>query len=160
MGMTFRRRLPHVYPEGRWLFVTWHLHGSLPHGLYPPPKKLNAGQAFAWMDRYLDQQRSGPSYLRLPAIAQLVVDALWRGVDLGHYHLGAFVVMANHAHVLLFPLIPPSDLLRGVKGVSAYEANRALGRAGSGSGSGSPMITGCGTKKSSSGLFVTLRTTR
>src|ERR1017187_10076115 len=24
------RRLPHVYPEGAWLFVTWHLHGSLP----------------------------------------------------------------------------------------------------------------------------------
>ena len=28
----FRRHLPHRYPEGKWLFVTWHLHGSLPPG--------------------------------------------------------------------------------------------------------------------------------
>jgi len=27
-----RRRLPHFYPPGRWLFLTWHLRGSLPHG--------------------------------------------------------------------------------------------------------------------------------
>ncbi len=24
------RRLPHHHPEGKWLFLTWHLHGSLP----------------------------------------------------------------------------------------------------------------------------------
>ncbi|MGB9456896.1 MAG: hypothetical protein WCB12_12685 [Bryobacteraceae bacterium] len=41
-----QRRLPHVYPEGKALFITWHLYGSLPHDLYPPPDKLNAGQAF------------------------------------------------------------------------------------------------------------------
>ena len=32
-----RRRLPHVWAEGKRLFVTWHLYGSLPHALYPPP---------------------------------------------------------------------------------------------------------------------------
>lgn len=31
------RRLPHVYPAGAWLFVTWHLAGSLPNTRYPPP---------------------------------------------------------------------------------------------------------------------------
>jgi len=35
-----RRRLPHVYPEGKALFITWHLRGSLPHSLYPPPGKM------------------------------------------------------------------------------------------------------------------------
>jgi len=49
-----RRRLPHVWAEGKGLFVTWHLYGSLPHALYPPPNQQNAGQAFVWMDRYLD----------------------------------------------------------------------------------------------------------
>ena len=29
-----RRRLPHQYSEGKWLFVTFHLHGSLPHARY------------------------------------------------------------------------------------------------------------------------------
>jgi len=125
-----RRRLPHVYPPDRWLFVTWHLHGSLPLGLYPPPHKANAGQAFVWMDRHLDQERSGPHYLRQESIAQAVVDSLLRGVSLGHYRLAAFVVMANHVHVLLWPLIPPSRLLKALKGTTAREANRLLGRSG------------------------------
>src|ERR1700686_2445191 len=70
-----RRRLPHVWAEGKRLFVTWHLYGSLPHALYPPPNKQNAGQAFVWMDRYLDSARGGPLYLKQPPIAQLVVDS-------------------------------------------------------------------------------------
>jgi len=55
-----RRRLPHHYPQGKWLFLTWHLHASLPHALYPPAYKLSDGQAFVWMDRYLDTTRVGP----------------------------------------------------------------------------------------------------
>src|ERR1017187_2291026 len=68
-----RRRLPHVWAEGKRLFVTWHLYGSMPHALYPPPNKQNTGQAFVWMDRYLDSARGGPLYLKQPPIAQLVV---------------------------------------------------------------------------------------
>jgi hypothetical protein len=56
-----RRRLPHVYPAGIAQFITWRLYGSLPHNLYPPPGKPNAGQAFVWMDRYLDAARGGRS---------------------------------------------------------------------------------------------------
>src|SRR5205823_14372879 len=59
----FHRRLPHQYPPGKWLFVTWHLHGSLPHAKYPPPNKLSSGAAFVWMDRYLDSTRTGPRHL-------------------------------------------------------------------------------------------------
>jgi len=93
--MTFsRRRLPHAYPQGQWLFVTWHLHGSLPHGRYPPPGKASAGKAFVWMDQYLDQASTGPLFLRRQELAQMVVQCLHKGVALGHYQLGAFVVMA------------------------------------------------------------------
>ncbi len=125
-----RRRLPHIYPQDRWLFVTWHLHGSLPQGLYPPAHKANAGEAFVWMDRYLDFERSGPIFLRQEAVAKVVVDSLFRGAGLGHYRLAAFVVMANHVHVLLLPLIHPSRLLKALKGVTAREANRLLDRTG------------------------------
>ena len=48
---TSHRRLPHHYPKDTPLFITWHLHGSLPETLYPPPGKPNAGKAFVWMDR-------------------------------------------------------------------------------------------------------------
>ena len=125
-----RRRLPHLYLEGKWLFLTWHLHGSLPQALYPPARKLSDGQAFVWMDRALDTARNGPLFLRQPRIAQIVVDSLRRGADLGHYELGAWVIMANHVHVLLRPNVPPSRLLQSLKGFTAREANRALGRTG------------------------------
>ena len=126
----FRRRLPHHHPEGKWLFVTWHLHGSLPQALYPPPGKLSSGSAFVWMDRYLDQARGGPMYLAQEPIARLLVASLRRGVLLGHYELGAYAIMANHVHVLLLPKVSPSRLLQSVKGATARQANLILGRTG------------------------------
>ena len=124
-----RRRLPHIYPEGKWLFVTWRLQGSLPHDRYPPPG-LRAGEAFVWMDRYLDTTRIGPMYLRREDIAQIVVNSLRRGVELAHYDLRAWVIMANHVHALLLPKVSPARLLGALKGTTAREANLVLGRTG------------------------------
>jgi putative transposase len=123
------RRLPHIYPEGKWLFVTWHLHGCLPARLYPPPGKRN-GEAFVWMDRYLDTVRTGPMYLRQEAIAQIVIHQLQAAVEAGHCELRAYALMANHVHVLLLPKVEPPRLLHFLKGASAREANRLLGRTG------------------------------
>jgi putative transposase len=124
------RRLPHLYPQDCWLFVTWQLHGSLPASRYPPPDRTSAGQAFVWIDRQLDLARAGPTFLRQDVVAALVVEALYKGVELGHYELAAFVVMANHVHVLLLPKVPPSRLLKSLKGYTARQANRLLGRTG------------------------------
>ncbi len=49
---------------------------------------------------------------------------------MGHYELGACVVMANHVHLLIRPLIAPDRLLKLLKGATAREANRLLGRTG------------------------------
>ena len=38
--------------------------------------------------------------------------------------------MANHVHVLLLPGMSPSQLLKSLKGHTAREANRLLGRTG------------------------------
>ena len=38
--------------------------------------------------------------------------------------------MPNHVHVLLLPGIAPKRLLQSIKGVTAREANRVLGRTG------------------------------
>ena len=126
----FRRRLPHQYPEGKWIFATWHLHGSLPQGRFSPPGKLSAGEAFVWLDRYLDTTQKGPLYLKLEPIAKVVVASLLRGIELAHYELGPWVLMANHVHVLLLPKIAPALLFRGLKGVTAREANKILGLTG------------------------------
>jgi putative transposase len=127
--MQTRRRLPHVYIENRWLFITFHLHGSLPSSRYPPAHKTS-GEAFVWIDRQLDTTRRGPMFLRQESIARVMVDALHRGADLGHYELGPFVIMSNHVHLLMRPLIDPSRALKYLKGSAAREANRILGRTG------------------------------
>jgi putative transposase len=128
--MNSQRRLPHIYPEDRWLFVTWNLHGSLPASHFPPARKVSDGEAFTWIDRYMDQARTGPTFLRQERIATLMIDSLFRGEQLGHYQLGPFAIMANHIHVLLFPRISPSRLLKALKGSAAREANRLLNRTG------------------------------
>jgi REP element-mobilizing transposase RayT len=69
-------------------------------------------------------------FLKLEPVAKIVADSLHRGVQLGHYDLLAWVLMANHVHVLLFPLVEPSRLLKSLKGSTAREANRILGRTG------------------------------
>jgi REP element-mobilizing transposase RayT len=83
-----------------------------------------------WIDRHLDTARRGPLYLAREPIAQIVAASLQRGISLGHYDLRAYVIMANHVHVLLLPLISPSSLLQSLKGATAREANRILGRTG------------------------------
>jgi len=126
----YRRRLPHIHPAGKWLFVTWHLDGSLPQALFPPPGKSTDGRVFVWMDRYLDTTRKGPQYLVRPEIAARVARSIRRGVSLGQYELRAWVAMANPVHVLLLPLISPSRLLQSLKGHTAREANLILDRTG------------------------------
>lgn len=124
-----RRRLPHEYPENSALFLTGHLHGSLPASIFPPGP-LASGEAFVWLDRRLDTTRTGPMYLRRPEIARIVVESIRKGEVLGHYELGAYVVMANHVHLLIRPKVPPQKLLQALKGATAREANRTLGRTG------------------------------
>jgi putative transposase len=83
------------------------------------------------MDRYLDQASFGPTWLQREDIAHLVFDCLHYAADnLRHFDLHAGVVMPNHVHVLLTPIITPCKLLQSVKGFSAREANKILGRTG------------------------------
>src|SRR4051812_35464763 len=64
-------------------------------------------------------------------IAQLVVDSIRYGAQhLQYYDLHAFVVMANHVHLLVLPRVSPSRFLQTLKGYTAREANRLLGRTG------------------------------
>ena len=83
------------------------------------------------MDRLLDEVRTGPFYLRQPAIADLVVDAMHYGADrLDRYKLHAFVVMPNHVHMLITPRVPLVILAKSLKGLTARQANAMLGQTG------------------------------
>jgi REP element-mobilizing transposase RayT len=59
------------------------------------------------MDRLLDETRTGVFYLRQPAIADMIVEALeYNAGMLEHYALHAFAVMPNHVHLLATPSVP------------------------------------------------------
>jgi putative DNA methylase len=130
--MTFyHRRLPHVYQTDRSVFLTWRLHGTLPRHRAFPAETVTSGQAFAAMDRLLDEACDGPLYLRQPAIADMIVEALQYNADiLGHYALHAFVVMPNHVHLLATPVVPLPKLTKSLKGITAKRANAMLALTG------------------------------
>jgi putative DNA methylase len=129
--MTFyRRRLPHWQPEGVPIFLTWRLAGSLP--LCILSASLTAGQRFAALDRDLDRTTTGPLWLKDERVAGCVATTIFAAErDWRLYDLRAWVIMANHVHLLIQPLQPLSEITRSVKSSSARVANQILNRAGS-----------------------------
>jgi REP element-mobilizing transposase RayT len=127
----YRRHLPHVRETDRAVFITWRLAGSLLPNRAFSAKALTSGQAFAAVDRLLDDARTGPFYLRRPDVADMVVEAIrYNAHVLGHFALHAFAVMPNHVHVLVTPAVPLPRLTKSIKGISAKRANAMLGLTG------------------------------
>jgi putative transposase len=159
----YRRNLPHWQPPGESIFLTFNLDGSLPR---VARERLTATRAlleretaraaedqgqrrarhnkklFAVLDQILDKAEHGPLWLKDERIAALVESALLeRYHDL--YTLWAYVVMANHVHVLLQPKLATTqamsqaptfvalkDITKRIKGYTSLEANRLLHRTG------------------------------
>jgi putative transposase len=126
----YERHLPHWQPEDAALFITWRLHGSAPR-ISNWLQKPAAGKAFAIMDRDLDKAATGPRWLLDERVAQCVVDALRYGdKELDLYELEAWVLMANHVHILIQPKAALPKITKSIKGFSARHANAILGRTG------------------------------
>lgn len=134
--MTFyRRNLPHWQPEGKSIFLTWRLFGSIPKSTGKSACATDStgpdwGRQFLALDRDLDLADSGPVWLADSEIAKCAENPILRGVELHHYELYAYVIMPNHVHVLLQPHVSLARVTGGIKGVSARNANAALGRVG------------------------------
>jgi putative transposase len=128
----YARNLPHWQPEGRTIFLTWRLYGSLPRGFVHELQKSHPdpGRRFLTADLRLDAAATGPRWLSNPEIAGYTKAAIFRGAELGQYILHAYVVMPNHVHILLDPLAALRRITAGIKGVSARDANKVLARAG------------------------------
>ncbi len=125
----YRRRLPHIHPDGAHLFVTWRLHGSLP---VAPPDVIYAtpGHAFAAEDRALGEGH-GWLWLSDTRVARQMVEAIRNGESRKQlYELQAWVVMPNHVHMLMLPHVALPQITHWIKGRTAREANLLLGRTG------------------------------
>ena len=125
--MEYRRNLPHFQPDGKTLFISWRLHGTLP--FFKAAASETSGQAFVEADLQLARCERGPVWLKDPRIARCVTDVILKGTP-DMYGLIAFVVMPNHVHVVIQPKIEVPKITKWLKGVSAREANLILGRTG------------------------------
>ena len=125
------RNLPHWYPPGAHIFITWRLHGSPRYSSTNTSAPAESpGEDFLRDDRRLDAAKSGPLWLKDDRIAACVVTILQELHSAGLARVAAYAVMANHVHVLLEPNIPVAEITRRIKGKTARESNRLLKLAG------------------------------
>lgn len=139
-GWHSRGYLPHFDTDRRTQFVTIRLFDSLPEDtLFKLKDELRLKAVHGVEDlelqrrieKYLDMG-SGSCWLRRPEIATVVQNALLEA-DSALCQLRGWVIMPNHSHILLRPNegVSLSKIMQKVKGASALEANRLLGRTGS-----------------------------
>jgi len=103
---------------------------------------------FGKFERLLHEEK-GPLWLKDPSIARIVADSLHH-LDGESYDLHAYCIMANHAHTLFTPFLNERSLteikdpllryesndptvgaiMKSLKGYTAREANKVLGRSG------------------------------
>lgn len=156
---SYRRRLPHIQPEGATFFVTSRLADSLPMDVVEKlhnerttidaelakiiNKHERAEQAylasrrlFGKWDKALDESDTGIKYLANEQIAKLVADSLHYR-DGKVYDLIAYCIMPNHKHVVFTPLeetenkyFSLSKIMHSLKRHTARQANLVLERTG------------------------------
>ena len=129
----YERKLPHWQPEGRDLFLTWRLSGSLPAEVMAALRARNLepmGKRFRDYDRELDLGSFGPQWLKEPRIASLVISEIENVVTAGLCRVHAWVIMPNHVHLLIEPKVEMRVITKAIKGPSARNANLLLGRTG------------------------------
>jgi REP element-mobilizing transposase RayT len=145
----YRRRLPHWELEGSTYFVTFRVHNALGKPLLDmqgsnrlEQSRLRSGikNSKSLESGKLENGRleSLPHIAGLPLTAQppptpasIVEEALWFGYE-ERYVLDAYVIMPDHVHLLLRPLPgwTLGKILQSLKGFTAKESNRLLGRKG------------------------------
>ena len=144
----YERYLPHRLPPGETIFITFRLAGSLPQqtlirlqaeAQLAQQQPDDAGLRYAEQKRYfgrfdtqLDGANHGPTWLRQPAVAAIVQQA----IQYPHgksYDLRCSCIMPNHVHLVVAlpddapPLVKTLQLL---KGYSSLQANKLLGLSG------------------------------
>lgn len=97
----YKRKLPHWELPGSTYFVTFRVHKSL--------------------GKVLENR----------LLAVIVEEALWFGYG-ERYVMDAYVIMPDHVHLLFQPAAgcTLAKILQGMKGVTARQINRLLGRKG------------------------------
>ena len=147
----YEKHLPHWRQDGGTYFVTFRLADSLPQSKLKELELFKAdwerrhrsvpfgndpeGLAYEVMRRieaWLDQGM-GSCVLRTRDVSAILADAILRD-DAREQEVGCYVIMPNHVHALVRPLIPATlpleMILQRWKGGSSCQINRRLSRSG------------------------------
>lgn len=156
MAAYYRRRLPHLqFNEGIY-FVTFGLVHSLPRNIikYLREERQRNNQSdrasklyFKKYDHLLDKG-NGQTWLAREEIATVIANKIHQ-LDGKRYQLLCFTIMPNHVHILLeltgsraeargtgsrnrdrAARYPVTHILKLIKGATARECNKILGRTG------------------------------
>ncbi len=126
------RKLPHLDAADFTQFITFRLHDSIPQELIEKWRREIAEKSgFRKRIEKLLDAGHGECWLRDEHIAKIVADALIFH-NSKKYDLHSWVVMPNHAHVVLTPLsgVHLPDIMHSIKSYTAQAANKHLGRSG------------------------------
>ncbi len=141
----YMRHLPHWRQEGATYFVTFRLADSLPQvklnelkhlrreweNRHAPPWNTEAlkildRQVAERVEGWLDQGM-GSCLLKNPSHAALLTEAMHH-FDGARYELGAYVVMPNHAHVLVRPMMCDDQPLEAILGCWKQFSSRRINK--------------------------------
>ena len=147
---TTHRRLPHWNQANRIYFITFRLADSIAQEKLkqwaeeleiwrtnqpnPESEKTRSEQSRRYrrkQQEWLDKGH-GACILRSPDLSGIVEKTL-QHFDGERYHLGDYVIMPNHVHVIVEPIIGYTlpQIMKSWKRYSALEINTALGTKGS-----------------------------
>ena len=152
----YRRHLPHYQLPGATLFLTYRLFGSLPKTVLLALKqerdieelkiqkenpetdkqarlrRILRKRLFLKWEHVLDRCDTGPTWLKVPEVAELVCNAIHHRHP-GQYKLLCFCIMPNHVHQVIVHTheeLAIYKVLESLKRYTATRANRILGRTG------------------------------
>lgn len=118
----YRRNLPHMHPEGHPLFITFRLAHSLPIEALAKLRALRERELknsrdkspeeiyniemkhFGRFDEWLDRCLSGPRWLADETIARTIAEKI-HSMDGEQFHVTAYCIMPNHAHLLIESIV-------------------------------------------------------
>jgi REP element-mobilizing transposase RayT len=136
LGWRSRGYLPHYDGGETSQFITARLADSLPQNVLEEwriqleKEEINDIEFRKKIEYFLDQGY-GNCYLKDERIAEIVKDNLLHHQD-KKYKLYAWVIMPNHIHYLITPILPYSlaEITHSNKSYTAHEANKILNREG------------------------------
>ena len=130
-----RGYLPHRSVPGAAQFVTWRLHDALDAAQWEAWKaeyrgEENEAKLYGLAEKTLDRHEGSAVFRRID-LGRIVMDRLFEG-EKDDYRVLAAIVMPNHVHAVL-RIERKADLgevMKAIKGGSAFYVNRAMGREG------------------------------